>query len=249
MTMIGFGPLPRPQRLHARITDALARRVIEAERQAKLLAFPKESDLCRQLGVSRTVLRESMKVLADKGLVEMKPRAGTRARPRNEWRRLDPDILAWQAEVYTDATFLRDLCEVRLAIEPTAAGFAAVRATPEEIAGIADSLRVRETKSVAANQEEIIDLDLNFHMAVVAASHNPLLKELSGIIRQPLRIALSVTSRFPSTVVLGFEAHHALLTALRRRDPMAARRAAEEVVGLAMLAVEKAIRSGDRNIP
>ena len=83
-------------------------------------------------------------------------------------------------------------------------------------------------------------------MAVVAASHNPLLLELSSIIRQPFRVALSVTSRFRSIVELGLQAHHALLAALRKHDPMAARRAAEEVVGLAMLAVEKAIRSKNR---
>ncbi|HOK45012.1 MAG TPA: FadR/GntR family transcriptional regulator [Bryobacteraceae bacterium] len=242
----GFDALPRRERLHARVTEALARRVIQAEQNAEPLVFPKEEILCQQLGVSRTVLRESMKVLADKGMVEMKPRAGTRARPRSEWRLLDPDILAWQAEIYADAAFLRDLCEVRLAIEPTAAGFAAVRATPEEIAEIENSLREREARSGSANGEELIELDLKFHTAVVAASHNPLLKELSGIIREPFRIALSITSRFPSTVQLGLEAHHALLAALRRRDPMAARRAAEEVVGLAMLAVEKAIRTRSR---
>ncbi len=239
-------PLPRRERLHTRITETLAHRVIEAARNSEQVVFPKEAVLCEQLGVSRTVLRESMKVLADKGMVDMKPRAGTRARPRSEWRLLDPDILAWQAEIYADAAFLRDLCEVRLAIEPTAAGFAAIRATPDELAGIQRSLSERESKSVAASADEIIDLDLGFHTAVVAASHNPLLRELSDTIRQPFRVALSITSRFPSTAELGLEAHHALLAALRRHDPMAARRAAEEIVGLAMLAVEKAIRSTHR---
>jgi DNA-binding FadR family transcriptional regulator len=219
---------------------------MQAAQRSQQVAFPKEADLCQKLGVSRTVLRESMKVLVDKGMVEMKPRAGTRSRPRSEWRRLDPDILAWQARVYADAAFLRDLCEVRLAIEPTAAGFAAVRATAGDFAAIENSLREREAKADGAGQEELIDLDLDFHRAVVAASHNPLLQELSGIIRQPFRIALSVTARFPSTIELGLEAHHALLAALRRNDPMAARRAAEEIVGLAMLAVEKAIRSRKR---
>jgi GntR family galactonate operon transcriptional repressor len=241
-----FAPLPRPERLHTVVTQTLARRVIQAEQNAEAIFFPKEADLCQQLGVSRTILRESMKVLVDKGMVEMKPRAGTRARPRSGWRLLDPDILAWQAEVCADGPFLRDLCEVRLAIEPTAAGFAAVRATPVEIRTIEESLGAREAKTGTAGAEEIIDLDLQFHIAVVAASHNPLLLELSSIIRQPFRVALAVTSRFRSTVELGLQAHHALLAALRKHDPMAARRAAEEVVGLAMLAVEKAIRSKNR---
>ena len=79
----------RGDRLHARVTALLARQVIEAERCNTAVVFPKEADLCRQLGVSRTVLRESMKVLADKGMIEMKPRVGTRARPRSEWRLLE----------------------------------------------------------------------------------------------------------------------------------------------------------------
>lgn len=218
---------------------------MRAERQHEELAFPKEALLSQQLGVSRTVLRESMKVLADKGMVEMKPRAGTKSRRRSEWRQLDPDILSWQAELDPAPEFLRDLCEVRLAIEPTAAGFAAVRSTREEVARIETSLREQQAKAGSANLEQIIDLDLAFHSAVVAASHSPLLQELSSIIRQPFRIALSYTSRFPSNIELGLEAHHALLAALRKRDPMAARRAAEEAVGLAMLAVEKVIRSKD----
>jgi DNA-binding FadR family transcriptional regulator len=208
------------------------------------LRFPKESDLSRELGVSRTVLRESMKVLADKGMVEVKPKAGTRARPRSEWRLLDPDILAWQAEVQPSAGFLRQLCEVRLAIEPTAAGFAAVRASRHEVGALERCLDAREA-APAVDLEAIIRLDLEFHAAIVAASRNPLLAELSGIIRAPIATALSCTARYPATLELGLAAHRELLEAVRRHDPMAARRAADEVVGLAMLAVEKAIRWRD----
>jgi GntR family galactonate operon transcriptional repressor len=235
-------PTLRPEKLHARVTRQLAKRVMEAAQDRGLLAFPKESDLCLELGVSRTVVRESMKVLADKGMVSMKPRAGTHSRPRAEWRQLDPDILTWQAEVSPDAQFLRDLCEVRLAMEPTAAGFAAVRATPEDLRRIETCLRNREAGNTTATPHELIDLDLQFHMAVVAASHNPLLIELSGIIRQPFRTALACTSRFRSTAELSLQAHRGLFDALSRQQPMEARRAAEQVVGFAMLAVERAVR-------
>lgn len=231
------------ENLHTRTTRLLARTVIEAGHSREPVSFPRELDLCRQLGVSRTVLRESMKVLADKGMVEMKPRAGTRARPRAEWRLLDPDILTWQAEACPDAQFLRDLCEVRLAIEPTAAGFAAVRVSQAELKLIEACLGEREARARTAPVEELIDLDLRFHMAVVEAGRNPLLRELSRIIRQPFRTALRCTSRFRSAVALGLEAHKDLLVALKKRDPMGARRAAEQTVGFAMLAVEKAIRA------
>jgi DNA-binding FadR family transcriptional regulator len=237
-----FDTLPDRRRLHDRITRVLAKRLIEAADQEPI-HFPKEADLCAQLGVSRTVVREAMKVLADKGMIEMKPRAGTRSTPRSRWRLLDPDILAWQAEAQPDAQFLRDLCEVRLAIEPTAAAFAAVRATDAEILEIERCLEQRRSKTGTSTIDELIELDLNFHAAIVAASHNPLLRQLCDVIRLPFRTALSCTARFPSTARLGLEAHEVLLEALRRHDPLAASRAAEEVVGLAMLAVERAART------
>jgi DNA-binding FadR family transcriptional regulator len=234
------------EKLHGRVTRILARRVIESERSSDRAVFPNEAALCRELGVSRTVVRESMKVLADKGMVEIRPRTGTRARLRSEWRLLDPDILSWQAEVAPDPVFLRDLCEVRLAIEPTAAGFAALRATAGELEAIGQCLRKRESQAEKAVSAELIDLDLEFHAAVVAASHNPLLIQWNGTIRSPFRTALDYTSRFWSTVRLELDAHYELLEALRRHDPMAARHAAEQMVGIVMLAVEKVVRSADK---
>jgi DNA-binding FadR family transcriptional regulator len=82
-----------PENLHDRVTRALALQVLEAERDARVLVFPNVADLCQQLGVSRTILREAVKVLADKGMLEARQRLGTRATPRAAWNQLDPDIL------------------------------------------------------------------------------------------------------------------------------------------------------------
>src|SRR5437773_10142973 len=80
--------------------------------------------------VGRTVLREAIKVLAAKRLVESRPKTGTRVRPRKDWNLLDPDVLAWQVEAGADAEFLAQALEVRRMIEPAAARLAAERATP-----------------------------------------------------------------------------------------------------------------------
>lgn len=221
----------------------LAVRVLEAERASQQLAFPNEAELCLQLGVSRTIVREAVKVLEDKGMVEVRPRSGTRARPRAEWNLLDPDILGWQAELGPDARFLRDLCEVRLAIEPTVSGFAALRASGEEIEAIGECLEQRESQSATADREAAIDLDLGFHAAVVAACHNALLQQLSASIRKPFRTALSYTTRIPASEELGLAVHRRLYEAITHRDPLTARAAAEEIVGLAMLSVEAVIQS------
>ncbi len=229
--------------LHDRVTRRLALQVIEAERRSELIEFPNEAELCRQLGVSRSILREAVKVLEDKGLVVVRPRSGTRSTPRSQWRLLDPDVLCWQSETQMDPRLLRDLCEVRLAIEPTASGFAALRATAEEIDSIGACLERWEGLANAGNSDEAIRLNLQFHEAVVEASHNPLFQQLNASIRQPLRAALSYTLHLPASPALELEAHRSLFQALQRHDPLAARAASEEIVGFAMLAVEQAIRS------
>ncbi len=229
-------------KLHETVTRRLALQVILAERNGEQVAFPNEADLCQELGVSRTVLRESMKVLADKGMVEMRPRTGTRARPRSGWRLLDPDILAWQAEVAPDIRFLRDLSEVRLAIEPTAAGFAAIRATADEVDAIEASLARREALAAKAH-EAIVERELEFHAAVVAASHNPLLVQLSATIREPLRASLLATRPSTTNAALALKAQRDLLDALRRRNAVSAKQAAEKAVGVAMIAIEEQVEA------
>ena len=146
-----FPQLQSTDNLHSRVTRALALQVIEAERERQLLVFPNEGELCRQLGVSRSILREAVKVLEDKGMVQVRPRSGTRSLPRSQWNQLDADILTWQSSLKPDPQFLRDLCEVRLAIEPVAAGFAALRATEQEIVAIRECLGRRQ--QIIASQD------------------------------------------------------------------------------------------------
>jgi GntR family galactonate operon transcriptional repressor len=239
---LAFAHLESSDNLHSRVTRALALEVIRAERNATGIAFPNEGELCKQLGVSRSILRESVKVLADKGMVTVRPRSGTRSRPRSDWNQLDPDILAWQTQLNPDPCFLRDLCEVRLAIEPIAAGFAALRASQDEIAQIRKSLTRRLEIVAAQDLEAAVEADLLYHTAVVAASHNPLFQQLNQAIHAPFRAALSYTLLLPASVALELEEYRKLTDAIEQRNPLAARRSSEEIVGFAMLAVEQVIR-------
>ena len=90
------------------------------------------------------MLRESVKVLASKGLLEVRPKIGIRVRPRSEWNLLDPELLVWQFEAGMDDQLLRNLVEVRLIVEMGAAGLAAMRATREEVAALRDCYRQME---------------------------------------------------------------------------------------------------------
>ncbi len=237
-----FAQLETTESLHSRVTRALALQVIGAERNSQLISFPNEGELCKQLGVSRSILREAVKVLENKGMVQVRPRSGTKARARVDWNQLDPDILNWQSELKPDPRFLRDLCEVRLAIEPIAAGFAALRASQEEIAFIRECLERRLQILAAQDLEGAIDAELQYHTAVVSASHNPLFQQLNATIHDPYRVALSYTLLLPASVTLELEEYRKLTEAVEQRNPLAARRSAEEIVGFAMLAVEQVIR-------
>lgn len=237
-----FAQLETTESLHSRVTRALALQVIGAERNSQLISFPNEGELCKQLGVSRSILREAVKVLENKGMVQVRPRSGTKARARVDWNQLDPDILNWQSELKPDPRFLRDLCEVRLAIEPIAAGFAALRASQEEIAFIRECLERRLQILAAQDLEGAIDAELQYHTAVVSASHNPLFQQLNATIHDPYRVSLSYTLLLPASVTLELEEYRKLTEAVEQRNPLAARRSAEEIVGFAMLAVEQVIR-------
>ena len=97
--------------------------------------FP-EVELCETYGVSRTVLREAVKMLTAKGLFGSRPRQGTRVLPESQWNLLDPDVLRWLLERKFSIELLIEFTEVRLAIEPKAAARAARVASSEDKAMI-----------------------------------------------------------------------------------------------------------------
>src|SRR5262245_47714049 len=108
-----------PGGLHGQLVHAIGRQIATGAIQpGDVLPMP------AGLTASRTVLREAIKVLAAKGLVESRPRTGTRVRPRRTWNLLDPDVLAWQQEGTPSPLFLRSLTEVRQIVEPSAAALA-----------------------------------------------------------------------------------------------------------------------------
>src|SRR5690349_20674915 len=178
-----MGPIKRAS-LHEQITTKLGIAILSGE--LKEGDASSETALCRSLGVSRTILRESLKVLVSKGLVTLRPKVGVSIRPRREWNLLDPDVLAWQAETVVDNEFIRTLCEVRLIVETAGAALAAVRGTPEEKATISSCFRVMESN--LDTKEAYDEADIAFHGAIFDACHNELLRQLGNTIRSALRL-------------------------------------------------------------
>src|ERR1041384_698122 len=83
--------------LHGAVVHDIGVRIVRGDLQPGD-PLPTEEELGSQLAVSRTVLREAVKVLAAKRLVDSRPKTGTRVLDRSDWNLLDPDVLAWQFE-------------------------------------------------------------------------------------------------------------------------------------------------------
>lgn len=146
--------------------------------------LPKEADLSEEYGVSRTIIREAVKGLQARGLVESKARVGTTVRPRGNWKLLDPDVLTWAFESDRQAEALLHLTEVRLVVEPAAAKWAAQRATEEERAHIETCFR--ELEQAIGDRDAWIKADVKFHDSILMACHNELIEHLVGTLRRVL---------------------------------------------------------------
>lgn len=211
----------RQRTLHAQVVQHLGLSIVREDSPSGEV-LPDEAALCAQLGVSRTVLREAIKVLAAKGLVEPRPRTGTRVRPRQEWNLLDPDVLEWQYEAGPDQRFLRQLTELRLIVEPPAAGLAATRATTQQLDEIERWFRRMEV--TVEDHPTFIDADLAFHAGILAASHNELLQQMGRTNGLALRVSRLVTGRVPGGFAVAMPMHQAIFEAIRDREAAAAER-------------------------
>ncbi|SDT67894.1 FadR/GntR family transcriptional regulator [Jiangella sp. DSM 45060] len=189
-----------------------------------------------ELGVSRTVVREALRVLAAKGMVDARPKRGTLVRPREEWALLDADVLRWQAQNGADDAFLSDLAEVREIVEPAGARLAARRRTDADLAALGDAL-TRMT-----DPDAVVEADLAFHRALLAAAHNALLRQLEEVIATGLR-ARDLLVHGDGSRDDSVPAHRAVLDAVTRGDADGAESAVRELLARADRDV-RAITSG-----
>jgi GntR family transcriptional regulator, galactonate operon transcriptional repressor len=190
--------------------------------------LPPEAELIADLAVSRTVLREAVRVLAAKGLVEARPKIGTRVRARGEWNVLDPDVLSWRAETSSDSRLYEETTEVRLAIEPLAARLAATRATDEETAAIADAYAAMAEG--VDDQQAYLAADLRFHDRILASSHNELLLHLGAVLRAVLRTTFQLTTTPARSRKRALPLHKAILDEIAAGDEDAAESAARTLI-------------------
>lgn len=187
----------RPRKRATSIANALAEELgsaIVTRRIDPSKPFPIETELCRQYNASRTALREAIKMLTAKGLLTVRPRQGTRIRPEGEWNLLDPQVLHWLLERAFSYKLLIEFTEIRLAVEPGAAALAARAATKEDRKAI--QAAIDAMFAAEAGLADPLESDIQFHVAVLRASHNRFYQQLEGMINAALRFSIRRTHDF-----------------------------------------------------
>lgn len=173
-----YGTIPR-RGVFGYFVHELGRRIVSGDYPVGA-TLPNEPDLVEQFGISRTVIREAMKCLAGKGLVEIKTRVGTRVKERSNWHHLDTDVMVWYYETGPSVEIMRSIKDLRLALEPEATARAALRRTESDIAAISSAYE--EMASTIGDVNSNADADLRFHTAIFAATHNMIYSQLIDLI-------------------------------------------------------------------
>jgi GntR family galactonate operon transcriptional repressor len=187
-----------------------------------------EGDLSRELNVSRTVLREAIKVLEAKGLVEVQQRRGVRVRPKKDWNLLDPDLLAWRSKLKPDERFIRQIHELRIILEPAGAELAAMRASDPEIEVLFHHLSSMER--AVDERTSFIAADMEFHSAIFTACHNDLLEQISLTVGRAFRATRIITVQRPGSSANSIQLHFAVANAIRNKDSVLARTAMQRLL-------------------
>jgi len=229
--------------LHTRVLNEIGQSIVRGD----LLPgdpLPNADDWSAAHGVSRTVLREVIKVLAGKGMVESRPKIGTRVRPRKDWNFLDPDVLLWRYGGRTTAEDARSLFELRRAIEPTAGALAAERATAAEIKQLRDLLA--EMERAGDDGARFAVPDLAFHQAILRMSGNELIGSLAALIETALVISFRLSDDNPQGQSHSLPLHQQVVESMANRDSAGASKALVSLLDGAEEDVKRALAARQR---
>lgn len=218
------------RRLKGSVAQQLAVQILSGELPEGHV-FPGEIEFAEQIGISRSALREAFRVLAAKGLVDSRPKAGTRVTPRRQWSMLDPDLLAWQFEAEPSRKFIYDLFELRMMVEPQAAALAAARRSDGDVAAMATALELMAKHGLATEQGRLADQQ--FHMVMLEATGNQMIMALASSIMAAIAWTTIYKQRERELPRDPIPDHRRLFDAIAAADSSAAHQAMEELVRLA----------------
>ncbi|MBU2881216.1 FadR family transcriptional regulator [Psychrosphaera sp. B3R10] len=227
--------------LSVQVARELGRRIVAGSFEAGAL-IEDENALADRFQVSRVVIRDAVKILVGKGLLDVRRGIGTKVRPRHEWILLDDDVLAWHITATPRLEFISQLMDIRLAFEPKAARWAAERATAEDIKVIDDACRRMEEET--GSLEKFVVADALFHQAVLRAAHNEFLNAMEGVIYSALLVSVRITNQDPRKNSDSVEFHREVCDAISTGDADKAEKLTEKLLRDAIRRLKEAF--GDK---
>lgn len=170
--------------LHADVLDQLGTQIAAGElREGTTLSI---EQLETRFGVSRSVIRESIRVLESMGMLTSRRRVGLTVAVKNSWNVFDPRVIRWRLAGDDREAQLASLSELRHGFEPVAAGLAAGRATPEQCGILTGAVMDMAVHGRSGDQEAYLQADISFHSTLLAASGNEMLAALAGVVAEVL---------------------------------------------------------------
>ena len=218
--------------LHGQTVETIGSRIVRGQYAPGTFLSPE--GLEDEFGISKTVLREALRVLAAKGLVDSRQKRGTIVRPRAAWSLLDADLLRWQGG-QPDSAFFANLAEVRGIVEPAGARLAAARRTDADLEALRQALQ--KMADAGSDAAAVVEADLTFHKALLDAAHNELLSRMEVVIDAGLRARDAIVhsgEHWPDSVPV----HRAILDAIEGRDGSGAEAAVQRLLEQASVDVE-----------
>jgi DNA-binding FadR family transcriptional regulator len=219
-------------RLHGTIARDIGVRIVSGK-LAPGRVLNGEIEASEHLNVSRTAYREGVRILAAKGLIESRPKLGTRVSEPHCWHLLDPDVISWIFTGTPDERLLRGLFELRTIVEPAAAALAAQKRSPEQLQALHRALEEMAAATLAAEQGR--QADRNFHSTLLEASGNPFLASLESGVAAAVNWTTVFKQRKRPLPRDPLPDHQRVYEAVAARDADAARTAMAELVHLALL--------------
>ena len=219
--------------VHSSVAEAIGKRIVRGEFPPGSI-LPNEAQWALDFKVSRSAVREAIKILMAKNLLVSRPKVGSRVEPKERWSLLDHDILTWYATSPNREKFLLSLQEFRYIVEPEAAALAAVNHSDLQMQEISEACR---DMALAPSLSERTEADMRFHVAILRATNNELLFPLGVIIDQALNNLFNFITRHANDLHHAQDLHEIIERCIRQRKPQAAR-----------LAVKRLLRNSDEVI-
>ena len=199
-----------------KLTNELGRAIVAGDFPPGSI-LPNEAGLSSSGGVGRGAVREAVRMLQAKGMIETRPKRGTTVLPQCNWQMYDRDVQVWMRASTPTQALLAELLEIRSACEPMAAALAAGRGKPEALAVIDRAFRRME--KALLGRDDPYDADLAFHIAILEASDNRFLAGLAPLIGTSLLFSFRITNAARGDAVGNLAAHRRVLDAIVRRRP------------------------------